>query len=40
MVYYGAKDVTKDIDIVFIGEKDREKIIKILSRVQRKLLND
>ncbi len=30
MLYYGAKDVTKDIDIVFINEESREKIIKIL----------
>lgn len=33
MIYYGAKDVTKDIDIVLIDEKDREKIIKILKNL-------
>ena len=30
MLYYGAKNLTKDIDIVFNYKEDREKFIKIL----------
>ena len=30
MLYYGMKDVTKDIDIVFDNEKDKEEVEKLL----------
>ncbi len=33
MMYYKAKDVTKDIDIVFLNEKGRGLIIKILKEL-------
>ena len=33
MMYYGIKGLTKDIDLVFENEKDREEIIKLLKEM-------